>query len=142
MPSTYPDITFVCRHDGFDETIYVREWSVGNIVVGGRLGRAVDEMLGVDYAAPVNIVLENLTPTEAEAIGEDAFIYGYPLVTMDLTRQVMTNVAAPEGKSPRGRGSMAPTICSGPSLLPSALAPTVRRMRSIPWTKWTWTANR
>ena len=57
VASTLPDITFVCRHDGFDTTSYVREWSVGNIVVGGRLGRAIDEMLGVDYAAPVNIAM-------------------------------------------------------------------------------------
>ena len=27
----------------------------------------------------------------------DAYIYGYPLVTMEMTRRVMTNVAAPEG---------------------------------------------
>src|SRR5271169_3800362 len=51
VKSTLPDITFVCRHVGFHEAIYVREWSVGNIVAGGRLGRAVDETLGVDYAA-------------------------------------------------------------------------------------------
>ncbi len=27
----------------------------------------------------------------------DAYIYGYPLVTMEMTRRVMTNVAAPNG---------------------------------------------
>ena len=27
----------------------------------------------------------------------DAYIYGYPLVTMEMTRRVITNVAAPEG---------------------------------------------
>jgi hypothetical protein len=99
VASIYPDITFVCQEVGFDTTSYVREWHVGNIFVGGRLGRAADEMLGVDYAAPVNIAMQNLTPTEAEAIGEDAYIYGYPLITMDLTRQVTTNVAAPDGLS-------------------------------------------
>src|SRR5271169_4532716 len=53
---------------------------------------------------PVNIAMRNLTPTEAEAIGEDAYIYGYPLITMDLTRQVTTNVAAPEGlRAPVGQ---------------------------------------
>src|SRR6516164_5921716 len=97
MASTLPNITFVCRHTGFHQAIYFREWSVGNIVVGGRLGRAVDEMLGMDYAAPFNIAMRNLTPSEAEAIGENAYIYGYPLLIMDLTRQVMTNVAAPQG---------------------------------------------
>jgi uncharacterized protein (TIGR03000 family) len=28
----------------------------------------------------------------------DAYIYGYPLVTMEMTRRVMTNVAKPDGK--------------------------------------------
>ncbi|WP_336489663.1 DUF1254 domain-containing protein [Methylobacterium nigriterrae] len=30
-------------------------------------------------------------------LATDAYIYGYPLVTMELTRRVLTNVAAPEG---------------------------------------------
>lgn len=34
---------------------------------------------------------------DATAIGIEAYIYGYPLVTMELTRRVMTNVATPEG---------------------------------------------
>lgn len=34
----------------------------------------------------------------------DAYIYGYPLVTMEMTRRVLTNVAAPEGKgAPMGQ---------------------------------------
>lgn len=37
-----------------------------------------------------------LTEQEAEAIAVDTYIYGYPLVTMDLTRQVMTNVESPQ----------------------------------------------
>ena len=51
------------------------------------------------------------TPTRAEfgellgigegfedfALATDAYIYGYPLVTMEMTRRVITNVAAPEG---------------------------------------------
>ena len=34
---------------------------------------------------------------EALEIGTAAYIYGYPLVTMEITRRVMTNVAKPEG---------------------------------------------
>jgi hypothetical protein len=34
---------------------------------------------------------------EAQEIGIDAYMYAYPLVTMELTRRVSTNVAAPEG---------------------------------------------
>jgi hypothetical protein len=34
---------------------------------------------------------------DATALGIDAYVYGYPLVTMEMTRRVMTNVAAPKG---------------------------------------------
>ncbi|MDC7786343.1 DUF1254 domain-containing protein [Rhodoplanes sp. TEM] len=37
-------------------------------------------------------------------IASDAYVFGYPLVTMEMTRRVMTNVAAPEGtRAPMGR---------------------------------------
>jgi hypothetical protein len=35
-----------------------------------------------------------LTPAEARAIAVEAYIYAYPLVTMDVTRRVMSNVPA------------------------------------------------
>ncbi len=41
---------------------------------------------------------------EAQDTGIEAYIYAYPLVTMELTRRVSTNVAAPEGsKAPMGQ---------------------------------------
>jgi len=41
---------------------------------------------------------------EAREIAMDAYIYGYPLVTMEITRRVMTNVEKPEGsKAPMGQ---------------------------------------
>ncbi|HET8734784.1 MAG TPA: DUF1254 domain-containing protein [Anaeromyxobacteraceae bacterium] len=40
---------------------------------------------------------------EAQEIAVDAYVYGYPLVTMEMTRRVMTNVAKPEGtRAPMG----------------------------------------
>jgi hypothetical protein len=37
-------------------------------------------------------------------LGTDAYIYGYPLVTMEMTRRVITNVAAVEGtRGPMGQ---------------------------------------
>lgn len=39
----------------------------------------------------------NVTPEEAHAIAVNAYVYFYPLVTMDITRQQLTNVEA--GKS-------------------------------------------
>jgi hypothetical protein len=38
---------------------------------------------------------QNLQPIAA--IGADAYVFGYPLVTMEVTRRVMTNVAALQG---------------------------------------------
>lgn len=38
-----------------------------------------------------------LTHQEAVEIGTEAYIYGYSLVTMEITRRVMTNVAEPKG---------------------------------------------
>jgi len=45
-----------------------------------------------------------LTDAEAKALATDAYIYGYPLVTMEMTRRVMTNVSTPEGtRAPMGQ---------------------------------------
>jgi hypothetical protein len=41
---------------------------------------------------------------EAFAIGTDAYVYGYPLITMEMTRRVVTNVVKPEGaRAPMGQ---------------------------------------
>jgi hypothetical protein len=48
-------------------------------------------------ALPVTVAHGQLTPADAKAIAEEAYIYGYPLVTMEFTRRVMTNTAKPEG---------------------------------------------
>jgi len=39
---------------------------------------------------------QTLTPQDAQEIAFDATVYGFPLVIMDLTRQVFTAVSAPE----------------------------------------------
>ncbi len=45
-----------------------------------------------------------VSPEEAMAFGVEAYIYGYPLVTMEMTRRVMTNVEKPEGtRAPMGQ---------------------------------------
>ncbi len=45
-----------------------------------------------------------ISEQEAAAIGTEAYIYGYPLVTMELTRRVLTNVAEVTGdKAPMGQ---------------------------------------
>jgi hypothetical protein len=44
-----------------------------------------------------------ISTADAEAIGADAYIYGYPLITMEYSRRVLTNVAEPAAtKAPMG----------------------------------------
>lgn len=46
----------------------------------------------------------DLSIDEAVRIATDAYIYGYPLVTMDMTRKQMTNVSVPDqGHAPVGQ---------------------------------------
>ena len=40
---------------------------------------------------------ESISPDEAHAIGVDAYIYFYPIVTMDITRKQLTNTEHAEG---------------------------------------------
>jgi len=45
-----------------------------------------------------------LTPDEASKLGVEAYIYGYPLVTVEMTRRVVTNVEKPdETHAPMGQ---------------------------------------
>ena len=46
----------------------------------------------------------SLTPTEVQQIAEDAYIYGYSLITTDVTRVQMSNVPEVQGmKAPLGK---------------------------------------
>lgn len=54
--------------------------------------------------APGPAAAADPTPAEAAAAAVDAYVYGYPLVTMEFTRRVMTNTAKPEGNhAPMGQ---------------------------------------
>jgi hypothetical protein len=56
------------------------------------------------FAFPSMAQPGKLSEEEAFAIGIEAYIYGYPLVTMEMTRRVSTNVVVPEGdKAPMGQ---------------------------------------
>ena len=50
-------------------------------------------------AIPPGARAETVAQDAALGPAIDAYIYGYPLVTMEMTRRVLTNVAAPEGKN-------------------------------------------
>src|SRR5215467_9878265 len=59
--------------------------------IGWPYARAADPAIG-------------MSEREAVLIGTEAYIYGYPLVTMEMARRVMTNVATPDGQySPMGQ---------------------------------------
>ena len=48
---------------------------------------------------PINPAPDQAKQQEAFALGVEAYVYGYPLVTMEMTRRVMTNVAKAAGKN-------------------------------------------
>lgn len=56
------------------------------------LGLGFVALIGVPTAAQTQ-----LDEKQASEIGVEAYVYGYPLVTMEYTRRVMTNVAEPKG---------------------------------------------
>lgn len=60
-------------------------------------------LLALPFATAFAQSSNSLSVQEAQQIAEDAYIYGYPLVTMELTRRVMTNVREAEGnRGPMG----------------------------------------
>lgn len=56
-------------------------------------------VLSIGAVASTALAQVPTTADEAEAarIGTDAYVFGYPLITTYMTRQVMTNVVRPEG---------------------------------------------
>ncbi len=74
--------------------IFLKKWMAAGIAAGLLACATIGA--GAKPAA--------LTPREAFNIATEAYIFGYPLVTMDMARRVMTNVRAPEGmRAPLGQ---------------------------------------
>ena len=72
---------------------FVRTAVAGAIAVAILTGSAMQ----LAHAAP-------LPAAEATELGTEAYIYGYPLITMEYTRRVITNVSEPKGtKAPMGQ---------------------------------------
>ena len=73
---------------------FLKRWMAGGIAAGWLVcGQVCAE------AKPAI-----LTAREAFVLAIEAYIFGYPLVTMDMTRRAMTNVREPEGmRAPLGQ---------------------------------------
>ena len=56
---------------------------------------------------------KKLTEEEIRKIGKEAYVYGYPLVTMEMTRRVMTNTTEPKGNHARWGNSTMRSDLSG-----------------------------
>lgn len=53
---------------------------------------------------PIGAIENDVKAREAKDTAIDAYVFGYPLVTMEMTRRVMTNVTTPEGsRAPMGQ---------------------------------------
>lgn len=69
----------------------------------GSLGLIGAAMLGLPARAYEGPFADLTEGAEDFAIASEAYVYGYPLVTMEMTRRVVTNVAAAEGsRGPMG----------------------------------------
>ncbi|HEY1065513.1 MAG TPA: DUF1254 domain-containing protein [Pirellulales bacterium] len=61
-------------------------------------------LLAAALLAPAPVAAAPLTQAEADAIALEGYVYGYPLVTMEYTRRVMTNTVEPQGNhAPMGQ---------------------------------------
>jgi hypothetical protein len=57
-----------------------------------------------EVATEVKAAHADVKEAESLALATEAYVYAYPLVTMEMTRRIMTNVAAPEGtRAPMGQ---------------------------------------
>ena len=51
------------------------------------------------WISPLASAGETVSPERCHQIGVDAYFYAYPMVMMEITRRVMTNVESPAGLS-------------------------------------------
>ena len=61
--------------------------------------RTLTWIAAVSLQATLATHAESISPEDAHAIGVEAYLYFYPLVTMDITRKQLTNVERAEGIS-------------------------------------------
>lgn len=73
-------------------------------VVGAGLGGALSAFLPPASHADDGLLSKAMDGLEDFWLATDAYVFGYPLVTMEMTRRIMTNAATPEGtRGPMGQ---------------------------------------
>ena len=84
-------------------------------------------------AVTANANAAPLSPAEARQIAEDAYIYGYSLITTEVTRVQMSNVASPEAalRAPMGQFSNVPRY--PPADYRGVSAPNADTLYSLAW---------
>lgn len=73
-----------------------------------------------------------ISDVEASEIATDAWLYGYPLVTMEMTRRVMTNVATADGRQ-APMGQWAHQSVYTPAAAKNVAAPNPDTLFSLAW---------
>lgn len=98
----------------------------------GRLGRRALVLAALMSGVPA-LAAEPITEQDAHAIGIDAYLYFYPLVTMDLTRKQVTNTEPGKelGKGPMNTFSNIPTF--PPADFKSVVRPNFDTLYSSAW---------
>jgi hypothetical protein len=76
---------------------------------------------------------QSLTPKEAKAIAEDAYIYGYSLITTEVTRVQMTNVDKVEPGLHGPMGQFANVEPYPPADYRGVSAPNADTLYSLAW---------
>jgi hypothetical protein len=73
-------------------------------VLGASLGGALSTVSPSASRADEGLIFKAMDGLKDLWLATDAYVFGYPLVTMEMTRRIMTNVAAPEGtRAPMGQ---------------------------------------
>ncbi len=101
-------------------------WRSQTVLIG-----MVAATLGWPYARSADRTTSVGEP-EALEIGTEAYVYGYPLVTMEMTRRIMTNVPRPDGQhAPMGQFALMREYPS--AAFRDVTAPNADTLYSVAW---------
>ena len=97
---------------------------------GGTIAAGIAAASGVSMVLPANA--QSLAPEEAKQIAEDAYVYGYSLITSEVTRVQMSNVPKAKGlTAPMGQFINVPRY--PPADYRGVSAPNADTLYSVSW---------